>query len=79
MVIGRLFAFPASFEEFARALFLTTPKTITLQVKIWRSLKYEVSPVVAVVSTPQILFILVVVGGGMLARRHLVPGKGEPL
>ncbi len=60
ILIGWLFAFLGSFEEFVMALFLTTAKTVTLQVRIWNSLKYEVSPVVAAISSLEIALILAV-------------------
>ncbi len=66
--IGWLFAFLGSFEEFVMALFLTTAETVTLQVKIWSSLKYEVSPVVAAVSTLEIAFILLVTAAAAWAQ-----------
>lgn len=70
ILIGWVFAFLASFEEFVMALFLTTPETITLQVKIWSSLKYEVSPVVAAVSSLQMALILVLLAAVGLAGRR---------
>jgi len=51
MAVGALFAFVISFNEFLMALFLTSPSTQTLPVTIWTSLRYEVSPAVAAISS----------------------------
>jgi putative spermidine/putrescine transport system permease protein len=50
-----LFSFITSFGEFNIALFLTAPDTMTMPVQIWNSLKYEVSPIIAAVSTVMIV------------------------
>jgi len=59
-----IFAFIISFGEFNIALFLTCPDTITMPVQIWNSLKYEVSPIVAAVSTVMIFTTLLAIGIG---------------
>jgi len=60
--VGALFAFISSFGEFIMALFLTTGKTTTLPVQIFTSLKYDISPVVAAVSTFFIVLTVLFVG-----------------
>jgi ABC-type spermidine/putrescine transport system permease subunit II len=60
--VGALFAFISSFGEFIMALFLTTGKTTTLPVQIFTSLKYDISPVVAAVSTFFIVLTILIVG-----------------
>lgn len=59
-----IFSFITSFGEFNIALFLTVPHTMTMPVQIWNSLKYEVTPIVAAVSTVMIVFTLVGIGVG---------------
>lgn len=59
-----IFSFITSFGEFNIALFLTSPETMTMPVQIWNSLKYEVSPIVAAVSTIMILTTLLGIGIG---------------
>ena len=59
-----IFSFITSFGEFSIALFLTSPETMTMPVQIWNSLKYEVSPIVAAVSTVMIAMTLVGIGIG---------------
>ena len=60
--VGALFAFISSFGEFIMALFLTTGRTTTLPVQIFTSLKYDISPVVAAVSTFFIVLTILFVG-----------------
>jgi putative spermidine/putrescine transport system permease protein len=59
-----IFSFITSFGEFNIALFLTAPHTMTMPVQIWNSLKYEVTPIVAAVSTVMIFLTLVGIGIG---------------
>ncbi len=59
---GALFAFISSFGEFIMALFLTTGRILTLPVQIFTSLKYDISPVVAAVSTIFIVITILVIG-----------------
>ncbi len=60
-----IFSFITSFGEFNIALFLTSPHTMTMPVQIWNSLKYEVTPIVAAVSTVMIFFTLIGIGIGV--------------
>lgn len=48
---GFLFAFLASFDEVVIAWFLNGPTTITLPVKMYSSIMWENTPVIAAVST----------------------------
>jgi putative spermidine/putrescine transport system permease protein len=51
MLVGTLFAFLISFDEVVVAYFVTGPATQTLPVKMYSAIKWEVSPVLAAVST----------------------------
>lgn len=51
LLIGTLFAFLISFDEVVVAYFLTGPATQTLPVKMYSAIRWEVSPVLAAVST----------------------------
>lgn len=51
LVSAALFAFLISFDEVVIAWFITGPSTLTLPVKMYSSIKWEVSPVLAVVAT----------------------------
>jgi putative spermidine/putrescine transport system permease protein len=47
---GALFAFLVSFDEVVIAWFLTSPSTTTLPVKMYSSIQWDISPVIAAVS-----------------------------
>lgn len=51
LVSAALFAFLLSFDEVVIAWFLASPETVTLPVKMYSALEWEVSPVIAAVST----------------------------
>ncbi|MBE7416806.1 MAG: ABC transporter permease [Ideonella sp.] len=51
IVSAGLFAFLMSFDEVVIAWFITGPNTMTLPVKMYSSIKWEVSPVLAAVAT----------------------------
>lgn len=79
---GALFAFVISFNEFMMSLFLTAPRTVTLPVVIWTSLRYEVSPAVAAIasvfigiSVVAVIIGLRLVGTGGLVQ--LAAGEAE--
>ena len=59
-----LFSFITSFGEFNIALFLTAPDTMTMPVQIWNSLKYEVNPIIAAVSTVMIVTTVTAIAVG---------------
>jgi putative spermidine/putrescine transport system permease protein len=59
-----IFSFITSFGEFNIAVFLTATETMTMPVQIWSSLRYEVTPIVAAVSTVMILTTLLGIGIG---------------
>lgn len=61
-----LIAFVLSMHEFIISLFLTTPRTITLPVIIWTSLRFELSPIVGSVS---VLMMIMVLGVLMIIAR----------
>ena len=64
ILTAMIFSFITSFGEFNIALFVTAPDTITMPVQIWNSLKYEVTPIVAAVSTLMIILTLSGIGLG---------------
>jgi putative spermidine/putrescine transport system permease protein len=48
---GGFFAFLISFDEVVVAFFLTGPNTQTLPVKMYSAIRWEISPIIAVVAT----------------------------
>jgi putative spermidine/putrescine transport system permease protein len=59
VIAGVLFVFVISFGELNASLFVTGPKTVTLPVQIFSYLQWNSSPVIAAISTIQILFIFI--------------------
>ncbi|MGL3210593.1 ABC transporter permease [Bradyrhizobium sp. BR 1433] len=51
LVSAGLFAFLMSFDEVVIAWFITGPSTMTLPVKMYSSIKWEVAPVLAAIAT----------------------------
>jgi putative spermidine/putrescine transport system permease protein len=51
LLVGALFAFLISFDEVVIAYFLSGPQSTTLPVKMYSAIRWEVSPVLAAVST----------------------------
>lgn len=69
IITGALFAFFISWDEVILAIFLTTPATLTLPVKMWNSLRLELTPELAAVSTilitiSIIIFLILIIFGG---------------
>ncbi|MGL9623879.1 ABC transporter permease [Bradyrhizobium sp. U531] len=60
ILAGWLFAFLISFDEVVLAWFLVGPNTVTLPVKMFSSIQWEISPVIAAVSTLLTLLSLLV-------------------
>ena len=67
------FAFLHSFDELVLTLFLSSPRMKTLPLMLWGDINYQLNPVLAVVST---LEVLLVVGGIILARPVLTRRAG---
>ncbi|RAZ84803.1 ABC transporter permease subunit [Cereibacter johrii] len=67
------FAFLHSFDELVLSLFLSSPRMKTLPLMLWADINYQLNPVLAVVST---LEVLLVVGGIILARPVLSRSGG---
>jgi putative spermidine/putrescine transport system permease protein len=51
IAVGALFAFLISFDEVVVAYFLAGPTTMTLPVKMYSAIRWEISPVLAAIST----------------------------
>ncbi|WP_430245340.1 ABC transporter permease subunit [Neorhizobium sp. DAR64861/K0K2] len=66
------FAFLHSFDELVLSLFLSSAQLKTLPLRLWADVNYQLNPVLAVVST---LEVLLVVGGILLARPVLAGPK----
>jgi putative spermidine/putrescine transport system permease protein len=67
------FAFLHSFDELVLSLFLSSAQLKTLPLRLWADVNYQLNPVLAVVST---LEVVLVVGGIALARPVLARSRG---
>ena len=65
VLVGILFAFLISFDEVIVSYFITGPSTTTLPVKMYSAIRWEISPVLAAVSTMLTLVSLLVCVGIM--------------
>jgi putative spermidine/putrescine transport system permease protein len=59
ILAGALFAFLVSFDEVVIAWFLTSPTTTTLPVRMYSSIQWDISPVIAAVSALLTLLSLI--------------------
>ena len=70
VLAGALFAFIISFDELIVALFICGTRSVTLPKRMFDSLRFEISPAIAAISTLLVLLaIFVLVGATMLKRR----------
>jgi putative spermidine/putrescine transport system permease protein len=75
LVSAGLFAFLMSFDEVVIAWFITGPSTMTLPVKMYSSIRWESSPVLAAVAT-LLIAVSVVICLAAAATRRGNPGGG---
>ena len=78
VAVGALFAFLISFDEVVVAYFLSGANTQTLPVKMYTAIRWEVSPVLAAVSTlltlTSLLFCL-----GIMALQKKTASESRPV
>jgi putative spermidine/putrescine transport system permease protein len=72
LAAATFFAFLHSFDELVLTLFLSSAELKTLPLMLWGDVNYRLNPVLAVVST---LEVLLVVGGLLLARPVLATAQ----
>ncbi|AIS18046.1 ABC transporter permease [Pseudomonas rhizosphaerae] len=71
MVAGGLFAFLVSWDEVVLSVMMASPTLQTLPVKMWTTLRQDLTPVIAVASTLLIaLSVLVMVVAEIVRRRN---------
>nr|CAD6596649.1 ABC transporter permease [Rhizobium sp. Khangiran2] len=75
LIGATLFAFLISFDEVVISWFLAGPTTATLPVKMYSAIKWEISPVIAAVST-MLTAISLVVCLIMVALQKTTPSNG---
>lgn len=67
---GALFAFITSFDELIVALFISGSGAVTLPRKMWDSLRQEIDPTIAAVSTILIVFSVVILFTAEMLRQR---------
>ncbi len=78
VLTASFFVFILSFNEFIVSLFLTTHRTMTLPIRIWTSLKYEISPIVAATSTILVVIsIITLAAASQLLSIERLSRRGE--
>jgi putative spermidine/putrescine transport system permease protein len=74
VLAGALFAFISSFDELVVALFLSGTSAVTLPRKMWESIRFEIDPTIAAVST-----MLIVLTGTLFLSAELLRRRSERL
>ena len=74
VLAGALFAFISSFDELVVALFVSGTSAVTLPRKMWESIRFEIDPTIAAVST-----LLVVLTGALFLSAELLRQRSERL
>lgn len=67
---GALFAFISSFDELVVALFVSGSTAVTLPRKMWESIRFEIDPTIAAVSTILVVITATVFLSAELLRRR---------
>ncbi|MBI3516027.1 MAG: ABC transporter permease [Proteobacteria bacterium] len=74
VLAGALFAFISSFDELVVALFVSGSTAVTLPRRMWESIRFEIDPTIAAVST-----ILVVLTAAVFISAELLRQRAERL
>jgi putative spermidine/putrescine transport system permease protein len=74
VLAGALFAFISSFDELVVALFVSGTSAVTLPRKMWESIRFEIDPTIAAVST-----MLVVLTGALFLSAELLRRRSDRL
>lgn len=67
---GALFAFISSFDELVVALFVSGSTAVTLPRKMWESIRFEIDPTIAAVSTILVVLTTMIFLSAELLRRR---------
>jgi putative spermidine/putrescine transport system permease protein len=70
VLAGAVFAFISSFDELVVALFVSGTGAVTLPRKMWQSIRFEIDPTIAAVSTILIVLTSALFLGAELLRRR---------
>lgn len=75
MAAAAFFAFLHSFDELVLSLFLSSAQLKTLPLRLWADVNYQLNPVLAVVSTLEVLLVV----GGIALARPVLAGRSKAL
>ncbi|MDI6024835.1 ABC transporter permease subunit [Corticibacterium sp. UT-5YL-CI-8] len=75
MAAAAFFAFLHSFDELVLSLFLSSAQLRTLPLRLWADVNYQLNPVLAVVSTLEVLLVV----GGIALARPVLAGRSKAL
>jgi putative spermidine/putrescine transport system permease protein len=70
LLSAAVFSFLISWDEVVLAIFMATPTLQTLPVKVWTTLRTDLTPVIAAASTLLVLVTLALMLGAALLRRR---------
>lgn len=70
VLAGALFAFISSFDELVVALFISGTTAVTLPRKMWESIRFEIDPTIAAVSTILVVLTFLLFLSAELLRRR---------
>jgi len=74
VMAGAVFAFISSFDELIVALFISGSTAVTLPRKMWQSIRFEIDPTIAAVST-----LLIVFTGALFVTAELLRRRSQRL
>lgn len=70
VIVAALFGFLVSFDEVVMALLLSGPETVTLPKQMWDGIRFDLTPVIAAVSTVLLVLSGFLVGVAEIFRRR---------
>ena len=84
VIVAALFSFLISFDEVVISIFLAGPQTMTLPRVMWESIRFEISPTIAAVSTILIIIstsimLIAEISAGSLRSQARCGGSGKPV
>ncbi|NTA50024.1 ABC transporter permease [Agrobacterium tumefaciens] len=80
IIVALLFAFLNSFDELVLSTFIAGPETTTLPKRLWDGIRFELSPVIAAVSSLLILLSCAIIGlAEIFKHRGEKVGAAKPL
>jgi putative spermidine/putrescine transport system permease protein len=79
IVVSALFCFLISFDEVIVSVFLAGPQTMTLPRVMWESIRFEISPTIAAVSTILVVVSTAVMGVAEALRARFASKRASAL